>query len=188
MFEHVVRNWWIVLVRGLCAIAFGVIAFAWPGLTLLVLVLMYSAHAIVDGIAAIVLGFQMRKSAEGVPWGAMICLGLVSVAAGIVAFAWPGITAFVLLVVIATWAIIRGVFEIIAAIKLRKVIDNEWCLGLAGLSSVVFGILLIAWPAAGILSLLWLIAAAAIAFGVLQIMLSLRLRGLKSRLTSPPAT
>jgi uncharacterized membrane protein HdeD (DUF308 family) len=187
MFEHVVKNWWIVLVRGLCAIAFGVIAFAWPGLTLLVLVLMFSVHALVDGVAAIVLGIQMRKSAEGVPWGAMICLGLVSIAAGIVAFAWPGITAIALLFVIAAWAIVRGVFEIVAAIKLRKVIDNEWCLGLAGLSSVVFGILLMAWPGAGLLSLLWLIGAAAIAFGVLQIILSFRLRGLKSRLSSPAA-
>lgn len=185
MLEHVIKNWWVLLIRGLCAIAFGVMAFAWPAITVLVLVLMYSAHALVDGIAAIVLGFQMRKSTEGVPWGAMIGIGLISVVAGIVAFAWPGITALALLYVVATWAIVRGVFEIVAAIRLRKVIDNEWCLGLAGLSSVVLGGLLIARPGAGILGLVWLVGAIAIFFGVMQIMLSLRLKGLKGRIAAP---
>lgn len=185
MLEHVVRNWWILLVRGLCAIVFGVLAFLWPGLTVLILVLLFAIHALVDGIAAIVLGFQMKKSAAGVPWGAMLCIGAISILAGIVAFAWPGITAVALLFVIAAWAIARGVFEILAAIRLRKEIDNEWLLGLAGAASIVFGIMLAAWPGAGLISLVWLIAAYSIAFGVLSILLSLRLRGLRSRLSTP---
>jgi uncharacterized membrane protein HdeD (DUF308 family) len=115
----------------------------------------------------------------------MLCIGAISILAGIVAFAWPGITAVALLFVIAAWAIARGVFEILAAIRLRKEIDNEWLLGLAGAASIVFGIMLVAWPGAGLISLVWLIAAYSIAFGVLSILLSLRLRGLRSRLSTP---
>jgi uncharacterized membrane protein HdeD (DUF308 family) len=182
MLEHVIRNWWMVLLRGLCAIAFGIMAFAWPGITLLVLVLMFAAQALVDGGAAVALGLGMRKSVDGAPSGTMALVGVVSIVAGIIAFAWPGITAVSLLFVIAFWAIVRGVFEILSAIRLRKVIDNEWMLGLAGAASILFGVLLIAWPGAGLLSLLWLIGSYAIAFGVIKVMLALRLRGMKNRL------
>jgi len=187
MLEHVCKHWWVLLVRGLAAILFGVLTFAWPGITLLVLILFYAAHALVDGIAAMVLGFQMRKATGGAPWGAMVLVGIVSIIAGIVAFAWPGITALALLYVVAFWAIARGVFEIMAAIRLRKEIDNEWLLGLAGLASIVFGVLLIARPGAGILALLWLVGSFAIAFGILEIVLAFRLKGLRNRISSRAA-
>jgi uncharacterized membrane protein HdeD (DUF308 family) len=122
---------------------------------------------------------------KGVPWWNMVFVGLLGIAAGVVAFVWPGITATALLIVIASFAIVRGVFEILAAIRLRKEIDSEWLLGLAGAMSVLFGIALLAWPGAGLLALVWLIAAYAIAFGILEVVLSLRLRGMHGRLSHP---
>lgn len=187
MLENVINNWWVVLIRGICSILFGVLAFVWPNITLVVLILMYSAYALVDGFAAIVLGFQSRH-VTGASWGSMVMLGVVSVIAGIVAFLWPGLTALALLYVVAFWAIVRGVLEIVSAVRLRHEIDNEWLLGMAGVASVLFGILLIAWPAAGILSLVWLVAVYAIVFGALQTALALRLRGLKQRVEHLPGT
>ncbi len=181
MLEAITKNWWLLLLRGIGAIAFGILAFSWPGLTLLVLVMLYAAHALIDGVTALVLGLSGKL--KGVPWWNMVLVGLLGIAAGIVAFVWPGITATALLIVIASFAIVRGVFEIMAAIRLRKEIDNEWLLGLAGATSILFGIALLAWPGAGLLTLVWLIAAYAIAFGILEVVLSLRLRGLHGRLS-----
>lgn len=186
MLEAVVKNWWVLLVRGLGAIAFGILTFVWPGVTLLVLVFLFGAHALIDGVAAIALGFGTRAYAES--WWAMILVGALGILAGVGTFIWPGITAAVLLAIIAGWAILRGVFEIVAAIRLRKVIDNEWMLGLAGGCSVLFGVLLVAWPAEGLLTLLWLVGAGSILFGILCVSLSLRLRGVWERIKhlSPP--
>jgi uncharacterized membrane protein HdeD (DUF308 family) len=182
MLAYLVDNWWMLLIRGLCAIAFGILAFAWPGLTLLLLILFFAAHALVDGIAALVLGLKMRKTVDGAPWGAMIFLGVISVITGMIAFAWPGLTAMALLYLVAGWAIARGVFEIMAAIRLRKVVDDEWFLGLAGAASILLGILLIARPGLGLLSVVWVVATGAIIFGFFQVLLAFRLKGLKNRL------
>lgn len=187
MLDYLVKNWWMVLIRGLCAIAFGILAFAWPGLTLLLLIMFFAAHALIDGVAAVVLGIQMRK-ADGVPWGAMVFLGVISVLSGIVAFAWPGLTAVALLYVVAGWAIARGVFEILAAIRLRKVIEDEWFLGLAGVASILLGIVLIANPGLGLLSVVWMVAIGAVMFGVFQVLLALRLRGLGKVLSAAAAS
>ena len=184
MLEQIIDHWWILLIRGICAILFGVLAFVWPGLTLLVLVILFGVHAIIDGVSALLLGTRMKKATSDSPWLFMILTGIVSLLAGIIAFAWPGITAVALLYVIAFWAMVRGVFEILAAIRLRKVIDNEWLLGLAGALSLLFGIMLIAWPAAGLMSMIWLIGAAAIVIGVLAVLLSLKIRGLRGKLAA----
>jgi uncharacterized membrane protein HdeD (DUF308 family) len=176
MLETIAKRWWLLLLRGMCAVLFGVLAFMWPGATLLVLVMLYAAYALIDGVTALVLGLTGRMA--GAPWWGMVLVGLLGIAAGALTILWPGITAFVLLALIAASAIVRGVFEIIAAIRLRKVIDGEWLLGLAGVISIVFGIILLTWPAQGLLALVWLIAAYAVAFGLLAIALSFRLRGL----------
>ncbi len=189
MLEALTRNWWVLLVRGLCAIAFGIAAFAQPGITLLVLVMLYAAHALVDGVMAIVLAVTCRRREEG--WWALIIVGLAGIGAGIGAFVWPGITAAVLLVFVATWQIVRGVFEIITAVRLRKVIDNEWLMGLDGAVSVAVGAALLAWPEAGLITIVWFLGAGAIAFGILSIALSLRLRSLRndvSRHSVPPGS
>jgi uncharacterized membrane protein HdeD (DUF308 family) len=174
MLQTLAKGWWLVLLRGIAAILFGILAFVWPGLTLLTLVLLYGAYALVDGIFALIGAFT--GGAKPVPTWWLIIVGLAGIVAGIVTFIWPGITALVLVVFIGAWAIVHGIFEIVGAIKLRKEIDNEWWLILAGALSVIFGIIVLVAPGAGALGLIWVIGAYSIAFGVLLVGLSLRLR------------
>jgi len=172
LIDTVARNWRLILMRGLAAIAFGIVCFVWPAISLLALVLLWGAYAFVDGVGAIVWGVRSR-------WALMAVVGAVSVLAGVIAFVWPGITALALLYLIAAWAIVRGAAEIAAAIRLRRRIENEWLLALAGIASVVFGVLVALFPGAGALSVLWLIGSFAIVFGALAVALSLRLRSLQ---------
>jgi uncharacterized membrane protein HdeD (DUF308 family) len=167
------KCWWLVLLRGIAGIVFGVLAFIWPGLTLITLVLIYGAYALIDGVIALMAAFT--GAAKPVPTWWLIVVGLCGIAAGLVTFLWPGITALVLIIFIGAWAIAHGVFEIIGAIKLRKEIDNEWLLILAGAVSVIFGIIVLVAPGAGALGLIWAIGAYSIA-GALLVGLSLRLR------------
>jgi uncharacterized membrane protein HdeD (DUF308 family) len=177
MLSTILQRWWILLLRGISATVFGVLAIVWPGITLLTLVIFYGVVALIDGIAGIALG--VRGGVNGRTWWEMILLGLLGVIAGAVAFLWPGLTAVVLLVVIALWAIIRGILEIIGAITLRKIIQGEWLLILSGVLSIGFGVLLLLRPAAGALAVMWLIGIYMIAFGITTIALSLRLRRLR---------
>jgi uncharacterized membrane protein HdeD (DUF308 family) len=177
MLSTILQRWWILLLRGISATVFGVLAVVWPGITLLTLVIFYGVVALIDGIAGIALG--VRSGVNGRTWWEMILLGLLGVIAGAVAFLWPGLTAVVLLVVIALWAIIRGILEIIGAITLRKIIQGEWLLILSGVLSIGFGVLLLLRPAAGALAVMWLIGIYMIAFGITTIALSLRLRRLR---------
>lgn len=167
-------NWWMLALRGLVAILFGVLAFAWPGITLLTLVFLFGAYALADGILALVHAFSAPKGYSR--FGSLILNGIISIAAGVLAFVWPGITALSLLLLIAAWAIVAGVFEIATAIRLRKTISHEWLLILAGVVSVLFGLALLVRPAAGALAVLWWIAAFAIVFGVLLLSLAFRVR------------
>jgi len=182
MLTALARNWWVVLLNGLAAIAFGILAIAWPGPTLLVLIILFGAYCLADGITAIYASFARNE--KGATWWQMLLLGVVSILAGIAAFAWPGLTALALVMVIAAWSVVHGIFEIIAAIELRKVIDNEWLLALAGVVSILFGIVLFARPGEGALALVWVIGFFAIARGVLLVMLSFRLRGFANRVES----
>ena len=180
MLETLARNWWAVVLRGVCAILFGLATFAWPGITLAVLILLYGAYALADGVLAVISSVKARQG--GFPWGLFLA-GIAAIVAGILAFMWPGLTALALLYLIAAWAIVRGIFEIMAAVRLRKEIDNEWLLGLSGFVSIVLGVLLLAWPGMGVLAVLWWIGAFAIVFGVLTIALGFRLKGLRGRFT-----
>ena len=168
------KHWWLLLLRGICAILFGVLTFVWPGITLLTLVLLYGAYALVDGVLA--LAEAVMGGAPAPRWW-LALVGLLGIAAGILTFVWPGITAFVLLLFIAGWAIATGVLEIVGAIKLRKEIENEWLLIASGVLSVIFGLILVAQPGTGALALLYVIGTYAILFGILEVWLSLRLRG-----------
>jgi uncharacterized membrane protein HdeD (DUF308 family) len=168
------RNWWALALRGLFAILFGIAAFAWPGITLGALVLLYGAYALVDGVFAIAAAVVGRT--DGMPWWALVLEGVAGIAVGIMTFAWPGITALVLLYLIAAWAVVTGIFEIVAAVRLRKEIQGEWLLALSGILSVLFGFALVFNPLAGALAVVWLIGAYAIAFGTLMIALAFRLR------------
>ena len=169
------RNWWLVALRGLAAIVFGVLAFVWPAITLWALVLLFGAYMLVDGIFAIVAA--VRAAGREARWWLLLIEGVLGVLAGLVAAFWPGLTALALLYFIAAWAIVSGILEIAGAIRLRREI-GEWALGLSGALSLLFGVLLVVIPApAGLLSLVWLIGAYALAFGVLLLVLAFRLRG-----------
>src|SRR5215813_1715120 len=174
MLHALAKSWWLLLLRGIAGILFGILAFAWPGLTLVTLVILYGAYALVDGVCALIAAFT--GSAKPVPTWWLIVVGLAGIAAGIVTFMWPGITALVLIFFIGGWAIAHGIFEIIGAIRLRKEIDNEWLLILAGALSVIFGLIVLIAPGAGAVGLIWAIAAYSVAFGIMLIGLSLRLR------------
>jgi len=180
MLRALAQNWWAVVLRGVCAVLFGLCAFVWPGITLGALVILYGAYALADGVLAVLAAVTSRRSGE-FPWGLLLA-GLAAIAAGVVTFLWPGLTALLLLYLIAAWAIVRGVFEVVAAIALRKEMEHEWLLAASGALSVVLGIFLVLAPGAGALALLWAIGAFAIAAGALMIALGFRLKSAKDRL------
>ena len=171
------RHWWAFLLRGLAAVLFGVLAIAWPGLTLTVLVLFWGAYALVDGVLALVAAMRTQHDQR---WG-LVLEGVAGIGAGLVTFFYPDLTALVLVYIIAAWAVITGVLELFVAIRLRRVIQNELWLILGGVASLVFGFVLFAAPGAGALALVWLIGTYAIIFGVLLIALAFRLHGLGQR-------
>jgi uncharacterized membrane protein HdeD (DUF308 family) len=171
-------TWDMFLVRGIVAILFGIATLLLPEITLVVLVVLFGAYALVDGVIRSVLAFKNRK--YDTDWWLMLITGLVSIAAGVLTFVWPGITAISLFYVIVAWAIATGISEVIYAIRFRKVIEGEWLLVLDGILSVAFGILLIAQPIAGALAVLWMIGVYAIAYGVILVVLAFRLRNLEA--------
>jgi len=173
------RNWWLMLLRGIAAIAFGVLIFAKPQISLQVLVYLFGVYVLVEGILGIAVAVQARGELDS--WGVLFLWGLFGVAVGVLTFVKPEITALALLFYIALWAIATGVLEIAAAIRLRELIKNEWLLILAGLVSVAFGVLLIARPEAGVLAVLALIGVYAIVFGVLLVTFAFKIRSFVSK-------
>ena len=168
------RNWWALALHGLAAIVFGVLAFAWPGITLWALVLLFGAYMLVDGIFAIV--GAVRAAGRETRWWLLLVEGVLGVLAGFVAFLLPGITALALLYLVAAWAIFTGILQIVGAVRLRREIEGEWALILGGVLSVIFGVLLAVLPGPGILALVWLIGAYAVVSGMLLIVLAFRVR------------
>lgn len=186
MLELLTRNWWALLVRGLVAILFGLLAFTWPGLTFFTLLLLFGAFVFVDGIFAIVMaigGWHARDDR----W-LLLLQGVVGVVIGLVTYRAPGLTTVGLLLFIAAWALMTGVLKIAAAISLRKEIQGEPWLVLSGVISVLFALALMAYPVAGALGLVWFIAAYAIVVGVMEIVLAFRVRSARQRLVAPPTT
>jgi uncharacterized membrane protein HdeD (DUF308 family) len=169
------RNWWALALRGVLAILFGLAAFVVPGITLTTLVLFFGAYVLVDGIFTIIAG--VRSYGERQRWWVLILEGIAGILLGVLTFLNPGLTAVVLLYFIAAWAILTGVLEIIAAIRLRKEIEGEWALALSGVLSLLFGVLLIISPLVGLLTITFLIGAYALLFGIFLIVLAFRLRG-----------
>lgn len=168
------RNWWVLLLRGLAAMAFGILAWVLPGPSVAALVLLFGVYVMVDGILGVGTAIAGRKERDH--WPVLLLWGLVGIGVGILTFLAPAITALALLFYIAVWAIGTGVLEIVAAIRLRREIRGEWLLVLGGLASVVFGTFLMARPVAGALALLWLIGTYAVIFGALLVILAFRAR------------
>lgn len=170
-------NWWVVLLRGIAAILFGIVALVWPGLTVLALLWVFGAYAVFDGVMAVVTAFQRRASDE--QWWAWALEGALSIAIGLMAIFWTGATALAFIIWMAIWGVVAGIFRIVAAIRLRREIEGEWTLGLSGLLLIFWGVLMAVLPAAGLLSIAWLIGTFAILIGVVLVFLSLRLRRVK---------
>lgn len=168
------RNWWTLVFRGAIAILFGIALFIWPEISVAVLVWLFGLFVLISGILALVAAFSRRQPEEN--RALLVFEGIIAIVAGLLVFFWPGITALILLYFIAAWAIVTGILEIIAAIQLRKEIENEWLLAIAGVASILFGILAAIRPGAGALAILWVIGIYAIVFGVMLLILGLRLR------------
>ena len=166
----------LLLIRGILGIVIGFVAFAWPGVTIAVLVGIFAVYAIIDGVTNLVLGLS-RTPAHGRSW-AQALQGIVGIAAGVMTFLWPVVTAFVLVIFIGAWAIVTGLFEIVAAIRLRKVIKGEWLLALSGVLSVAFGILVFAFPGAGAVGISWILGIYTAAAGMVLVALAVRMRSL----------
>ena len=184
MVQTLSQNWWLVVLRGVLAILFGIAAFIWPGITLLTLIIMFGVYAIFDDLVAIWTGLSRTK--ESSRWWTFLLEGLLGIGAGIAALVWPGLATLVFIYLIASWAVITGILEILAAIRLRHEITNEWFLALGGVLSIGLGILLFLQPAAGSLAIVWMIAGYALVFGILLVILGIRLRNWRVPDTTAP--
>jgi uncharacterized membrane protein HdeD (DUF308 family) len=177
-------HWWALALRGVIAILFGLAALLRPGIALEALILLFGAYALVDGVFAIVGVF--RGTRGGTPRWLLFLEGVVSILAGLIALIFPGLTAFALLYLVAAWAVVTGLAQIATAIRLRQEITGEWALILGGILSVIFGLILAVLPAVGILSLIWLVGAYAIAFGVLLLITAFQVRGRDDQASERP--
>jgi uncharacterized membrane protein HdeD (DUF308 family) len=169
------RWWWTFILRGVVAMGFGALAFVAPGFGIGLLVGLFAAWALIDGVNSLLTGIRTRGQDRS--WWIEILEGVAGVAAGVIALVLPGFAAEILILLIAAWAIVTGIFEIVLAYRLRRVIAGEVWMALAGVASILFGVVVFLFPAAGALSVVWLIGSFAIAFGVFLVMLGLRLRG-----------
>src|SRR5437899_7938363 len=176
LIETLKRHWWVPVIRGIAAVVFGVMAFVYPGLTVAVLVLLFGAWVLVDGVFRVIGALGHRSSDR--EWGFDLLIGIMGIIIGFLTFHAPRITALALIIYIAAWALMIGATEIALAIKLRREIKGEWFLILMGLLSIVFAIMLLWNPLPGALALVWLIGSYAIVFGILGIILGFRLRSL----------
>lgn len=186
MLEELSRHWGMLAFRGVLAILFGLVAWIWPGITLYALVLLFGAYALVDGIFAVVAAIRGTPGQTGTRsrvWLAV--MGILGILLGIITLGWPGVTALILLLLIAWWAVITGILEIVAAISLRQEIEGEWVYIVSGAISVLFGILLFVWPVSGALSVIWLIGLFSILFGISLLTAAFRLRKIAHAFSTP---
>lgn len=175
----IASDWRSLAIRGAAAVLFGLVALVWPDITLLALVLLWGAYALVDGLATLWAVARGGPEVRG-QRGLLALSGIASVAAGVLTFVWPGITALVLLFIIAAWALVTGVLEIVAGIRLRREINDEWRWILSGALSILFAAVLVITPGAGALAITWLIAWFAVFYGALLIKLAWDARKLET--------
>jgi uncharacterized membrane protein HdeD (DUF308 family) len=182
LLDRISSNWWLFLVRGIVAIVLAILTYMWPGIAIGILVSLFGAYAAIDGLLA--LGFAIRCAARRERWLGLLFEGVLGVLVGAVVFALPGAAALSFAFLVAAWAISTGVFEIVAAVRLRKQIEGEFWLALAGVISIVIGVWFLARPGLGLLATVWALASYELLFGFVLIGLAFRLRGVRSpRLT-----
>lgn len=174
MDELLGRAWWMLMLRGAAGILFGLLALLWPGLTLLLLVGMFAAYALIGGIAAVSAAIRHRSIRKD--WWIPLLLGLCTIAAGLIAVVAPGVTALVLIAVMGANAIVTGVLDVITGVRLKRRGRTEWLLFVIGIVSVLFGIFVLLFPGAGALALVWMISTYAIVTGSLLFVVSLAAR------------
>ena len=179
------RRWWAIALRGLLGILVGIVAFFMPLSTLFALVYLFGMYAFLDGLFNLIAAW--RQTDRPKPWWGLLLSGIAGIGAAVISFVWPGITALVLVYVVSAWALLTGGLQIAAAVKLRKEIEGEWMLALSGIFSIVLGFLLVFFPEAGAIGLVWYLGAYAIAFGILLIALGWRLRTRQAQDHSQPA-
>jgi uncharacterized membrane protein HdeD (DUF308 family) len=180
MIDVLAKNWWAIGIRGALGILFGLIALFLPGATMLSLVLVFAAYSFLDGVLGIV--SAVRAARENERWGYLVLEGLVDIAAAAVAVLWPGITVVAFVFVIAFWAIVTGVLELMAAFRLDFIDGRGW-LVFGGIVSILYGALLIAAPMIGAVVLTWWLGAYALVFGVCLVMLAFKLRARLEKLS-----
>ena len=168
------RNWWSLVIRGILGIVIGLISFLWPGITLMALVFLFAGYALVDGVVSLAGAVHAAQAHER--WAALLIGGLLGIGAAVITVLWPAITALSLVFVIAAWAILTGIAEVVAAVRLRRYMSGEWLLALAGIASVIFGVLVAAVPLAGALVIAIWFGVYAFVFGVMLLVLGFRLR------------
>ncbi|MBC6605915.1 HdeD family acid-resistance protein [Hymenobacter sp. BT188] len=179
-------NWWLVALRGLGAVVFGLLTFLLPGITLLVLITMFGVFCLFNGVLAIASGIRRRNTERH--WWTLILEGFISMLAGLATLIWPGITSLALLYFVAFWSIATGILQVFTAIRLRKQLTGEWMLILGGLLSVAFGLLLVFAPVSGALVITWWIGAFAFVYGIILCILAFRLRKQQARQTTTTST
>lgn len=184
MLEAVTSRWWLLLVRGIAAILFAFAAMIWPQITLPVLTLLFGIYALVDGVFAIAAATSPVAGSRA--W-AFLIEGLVGLVVAFFVFTQPAISIVAFVYAVGLWSVFTGIIEIVAGLQLRDVITNEWLYVLAGIVSIVFGVLVVRYPAAGALAIVWLFATYAFAFGILQVALSYRLHRLHTAMQHPSA-
>ncbi len=168
------RSWWVLALQGALALTFGILAVLWPGATLLVLVALFAAWMLIGGAAATYASLKNKRSDKA--WWLVLLLGLVSLTAGVIAVFDPGMTILVLVLLMGANALVTGVLQIVMAVRLRKTIEREWLLALAGAVSIAFGVLVLLFPAAGALAMVWLVSFYAVFTGTLLLTLAFRAR------------
>jgi uncharacterized membrane protein HdeD (DUF308 family) len=173
MIQLASKYWWAFVLRGLLAVVFGIMAVSWPGLTLIVLVYIFGIYVLVEG-ALLIFSALGRRGVKN--WWVVLIEGIAGVVFGILTMSWPGVTAILLLIFIAIWALGTGILEIFAALRLRKEMKGEWRLAVSGIASVIFGLILVFRPGAGALAMVWVIGIYAIVFGISLILLGFKVR------------
>jgi uncharacterized membrane protein HdeD (DUF308 family) len=184
MLSSMAHNWWLVVINGIFGVIIGVAAFVWPGVTFQALVLLFGAFAFVDGVLG--LAFGLWAASSDMEWWPLVLGGILGIVVGVLAVTRPTEVALALVFVLGTWAMLTGLLEIVAAIRLRKLISSEWLLGLGGVLSILFGVVVLAQPAAGALFVVYLFAVYAILGGLSQIGLGMRLRGFQDARAGQP--
>jgi len=182
MLETISSRWWLMLVRGIAGVAFAIAAVIWPQITLPVLTILFGVYALIDGVFA--LAAATSPLADG-RWWALLIEGILGIVVAFLVFTQPAMSQAAFVIAVGLWSLFTGVLEIIAGIQLRDIVENEWMYVFAGIVSILFGVLVLRYPVAGAIGVVWLFAGYAFIFGVLAIALSYRLQQLHSKLQQP---